>query len=79
MQDSGFMGAGGINFNNSDIELSTTSAPADAGQDMSMFFSEVWLSLPCSDDEIEKVERVREAPLSLVALYLCRLMISRMA
>ncbi len=34
---------------------------------------------PCSDDEIEKVERVREAPLSLVALYLCRLMISRMA
>ncbi len=34
---------------------------------------------PASDEEIEKVERVREGPLSLVALYLCRLMISRMA
>ncbi len=40
------MGAGGINFN-SDIELGTAGAPADAGQDMSLFFSEVWLSLPC--------------------------------
>jgi len=34
---------------------------------------------PASDEEIEKVERVREGQLSLVALYLCRLMISRMA
>ncbi|CAM6029383.1 unnamed protein product [Sphagnum balticum] len=41
LADSSYMGAGGINFNNSDIELGTAGAPADAGQDMSLFFSEV--------------------------------------
>jgi hypothetical protein len=40
LADSSYMGAGGINFN-SDIELGTAGAPADAGQDMSLFFSEV--------------------------------------